>query len=101
MKSMAYPCRTILRGSVRPVLLAGTLALALAACSGPSSLVPPEMAKPIAPQQEMAYPTFGAPAQIGDRPVMTPAQTSKMESDLQGLARQQQQQVEADSQQQP
>lgn len=70
-------------------------ALALAGCS---AFVPPEMAKPILPHQEQAYPNFGAPAQVGDRPVMTPAQTAKMQTDLQGLARQQQQ-VETESEQ--
>ncbi len=97
MKSMADSCRTPPR-VVRPAFLAGLAALMLAGCSGPSSLLPPEMAKPIPPNQEMAYPNFGAPAQIGSRPVMTPAQTAKMESDLQGLARQQQEQVETESQ---
>ncbi|WGD30813.1 hypothetical protein AncyloWKF20_02950 [Ancylobacter sp. WKF20] len=105
MKSMADRCRMIPPAVARPARRAGCLAalvaLALAGCSGPSSLLPPEMAKPIPPGQELVYPNFGAPAQIGDRPVMTPAQTAKMQNDLQGLAREQQQQVETDSQQQP
>lgn len=37
---------------------------------------------------EPAYPTFGAPAQIGDRPVMTPQQQQAMQKNLENLASQ-------------
>ena len=37
---------------------------------------------------EPAYPTFGAPAQIGDRPVMTKQQQEAMQKNLENLASQ-------------
>lgn len=43
--------------------------------------------------QQYAYPSFGAPAQIGERKVMTPAETSKMQTDLEALAKQREQQL--------
>ena len=35
---------------------------------------------------EPAYPTFGAPAQVGDRPVLTKEQSAAMQKNLEGLA---------------
>lgn len=37
---------------------------------------------------EPAFPTFGAPAQVGDRPVMTPQQRDAMQKNLENLASQ-------------
>ncbi|WP_371345787.1 hypothetical protein [Ancylobacter sp. IITR112] len=37
---------------------------------------------------EAPYPTFGAPAQIGDRPVMTPQQQQAVQKNLETLASQ-------------
>lgn len=42
---------------------------------------------------EPEYPTFGAPAQIGDRPVMTKEQTEAMQKNLEGLAQQRENQM--------
>lgn len=52
-----------------------------------------------APQQ-YAYPNFGAPAQIGERKVMTPAETAKMQTDLEALAKQREQQLLQSSEEQ-
>ncbi|MCJ8143236.1 hypothetical protein MKI84_09940 [Ancylobacter sp. A5.8] len=75
--------------------------LVLGGCAGVAdSLLPdvtrwPEEGKtttdPNAPKP--AYPTFGAPAQIGDRPVMDAAARSKMQTDLETLATQREQQL--------
>ena len=45
------------------------------------------------PPQDLPYPTFGAPKQIGDRKVMTPQETQQLETDLQGLAAQREKQM--------
>lgn len=38
-------------------------------------------------EKEKPFPTFGAPAKVGDIPVLTKDETSKMQSDLEALAR--------------
>lgn len=38
-------------------------------------------------EKEKPFPTFGAPAKIGDIPVLTKDESSKMQSDLESLAR--------------
>ena len=76
--------------------------LLLTACA---SMMPPEMTSPgPAPADQGAVdangaptaavraapppaPSFGAPKQIGDRPVMNPADQSKMQTDLETLAK--------------
>ncbi|QIB32456.1 hypothetical protein [Ancylobacter pratisalsi] len=45
------------------------------------------------PYKELPYPNFGAPKQVGDRPVMTPAETEQMQSDLEGLAKEREQKM--------
>lgn len=49
---------------------------------------------------ELAYPTFGAPAQVGDRPVLTQQQRDSMQKNLENLASQREKdmlrQIEAD-----
>ncbi len=37
-------------------------------------------------EPEKAYPSFGAPAQVGDRPVLTKEQSAAMQKNLEGLA---------------
>lgn len=49
---------------------------------------------------QYSYPSFGAPKQIGDRTVMTPAETSKMQTDLETLAKQREQQLLQSSEEQ-
>lgn len=49
---------------------------------------------------QYSYPSFGAPKQIGDRSVMTPAETTKMQSDLEALAKQREQQLLQSSEEQ-
>lgn len=61
--------------------LAGLL---LTACA---SIMPPEMTAPVTTAPVDA-PTFGAPKQIGDRPVMDAASQTKMQADLETLAKQ-------------
>lgn len=80
--------------------VAATLLFALAGCAPPGwPEVPPSTAPgATAPAQgakatsvfgrkEVDYLTFGAPKQIGDRPVMTPEQTAKMQADLENTAK--------------
>lgn len=49
---------------------------------------------------EQPYPSFGAPAQVGDRPVLTKEQRDAMQKNLEGLASQREKemlrQIEAD-----
>lgn len=91
--------------------LAGLL---LTACA---SMMPPEMTSPgPAPADQGALdengqptaavkpapppaPSFGAPKQIGDRPVMNPADQTKMQSDLETLAKQREGEVLQDIEQ--
>lgn len=56
---------------------------------------PPDASAPAAtgPYKELPYPNFGAPKQVGDRPVMTPAETEKVQSDLEGLAQDREQKL--------
>jgi hypothetical protein len=49
---------------------------------------------------QYSYPSFGAPKQIGDRTVMTPAETTKMQTDLEALAKQREQQLLQSSEEQ-
>ena len=82
------------------------LALAGLLLTGCASMMPPEMTSPaVAPADQGAVdengaptaavkpaplvaPTFGAPKQIGDRPVMDPAAQRKTQADLENLAKQ-------------
>lgn len=57
------------------------LGLGLAGCAAPG------LPKTNVPDQKLAYPSFGAPAQIGTRPVMDPAAQAKTQSSLEGMAR--------------
>ncbi|WP_421697414.1 hypothetical protein [Ancylobacter sp.] len=98
------------RSAARTFLLAGA-ALALAGCaslerstsgsgaaatsgSGESAAASADSSRaattPAGRQKlpEPAYPTFGAPAQIGDRPVMTPQQQQAVQKNLENLASQ-------------
>ncbi|MFT0860112.1 hypothetical protein [Ancylobacter sp. G4_0304] len=92
------------RPSARQRLLAAATllaaGLALGGCAGVAESLMPDVTKwpeegkkadPNAPQP--AYPTFGAPAQIGDRPVMDAAARAKMQTDLETLAKQREQQL--------
>lgn len=81
-------------------------ALAGLLLAGCASMMPPEMTSPaVAPADQgavdengeptaavkpapPAYPTFGAPKQIGDRPVMDAATRTKTQADLENLAKQ-------------
>ncbi|MCS0501833.1 hypothetical protein [Ancylobacter mangrovi] len=49
--------------------------------------------------QDLPYPNFGAPKQIGDRPVMTPEETQKVQSDLENLAKDREQKMLQDIEQ--
>ncbi|GLK82603.1 hypothetical protein [Ancylobacter defluvii] len=74
------------KSPARARLLAGAavclgLGLGLAGCA------PPGMPKTSVPDQKLAYPSFGAPAQIGTRPVMDATAQAKTQSSLEGLAR--------------
>jgi len=96
-------------GTAAAVLLIAVVAgLGLGGCAGdlPGSAVPPSTPTTTAAElkpttfgvsgprpAQYATPTFRAPAQIGDRPVMTPDQSSKMQSDLEALAKQREQQL--------
>jgi len=82
------------------------LALAGLLMTACASMMPPEMTSPApAPADQgaldangaptaavkpapPAFPTFGAPKQIGDRPVMDAASQTKMQTDLETLAKQ-------------
>lgn len=68
--------------SVRARLLA-----CAALCLGAAGCAPPGMPRTSVPQQNLAYPSFGAPAQIGTRPVMDPATQAKTQASLESLAR--------------
>lgn len=72
---------------LRPhVLASAAVCLGLAACSG--------MPKTKAPAENLAYPPFGAPAQIGDKPVMDQQTAAKTQTDLENLARNRASQVQ-------
>ena len=88
-------------GSPRParVLFASRLAaglalgLMLAGCASPPPILLgggtwPEEGKKTDPNAKDApYPSFRAPAQIGDRPVMNAESQTKMQTDLESLAK--------------
>ena len=65
---------------------------------GQSRAAPPPTGRVKPP--ELAYPTFGAPAQVGDRPVLTQQQRDAMQKNLENLASQREKemlrQIEAD-----
>lgn len=50
-----------------------------------SRAAPP--AQPSGKPKELPYPSFGTPAQIGDKPVMSKEDTAKLQSDLETLAK--------------
>lgn len=66
--------------------------------AGQSRAAPPPTGRVKPP--ELAYPTFGAPAQVGDRPVLTQQQRDAMQKNLENLASQREKemlrQIEAD-----
>jgi len=67
------------------VAACGLAGLALAGCA---SMMPPEMTAPSpVPADQLVAPTFGAPKQIGDRPVMDAKSQTQMQSDLENLAK--------------
>lgn len=75
------------------VVAALALGLLLAGCTTPPAILLgggtwPEEGKRTDPNaKDPPTPTFRAPAQIGDRPVMNSEGQSKMQSDLEGLAK--------------
>ena len=70
------------KSPARARLLAGA-----ALCLGLAGCAPPGLPKTSVPDQKLAYPSFGAPAQIGTRPVMDATAQAKTQSSLEGLAR--------------
>lgn len=64
----------------RAAVLAGALlCLPLAACA------PPGLPKTTTPAENLPYPSFGTPAQIGTRPVMTTEEQQKKQGELEKL----------------
>ncbi|MDQ0513021.1 hypothetical protein [Ancylobacter amanitiformis] len=95
------------RAPAAPLLAAVALGLALAGCAppgwpetppstAPGAAAPPaqgtKSTSPFAPKGP-DFLHYGTPKQIGDRPVMTPEQTAKMQSDLENTAKKREQQL--------
>jgi hypothetical protein len=80
-------CASLERSTSRPGAAATSGSAESGATTADSSRAAPAPAGRQKPP-EPAYPTFGAPAQIGDRPVMTPQQQQAMQKNLENLASQ-------------
>ncbi|GAB4065734.1 hypothetical protein KHC28_21880 [Ancylobacter sonchi] len=63
------------------LLACAALGFGLAGCANPS------LPKTSVPDQKLAYPSFGAPTQIGTRPVMDATAQAQTQASLEGMAR--------------